>query len=163
MPQLSAQDKQLLSVQHHTGDWGKMGRINVRTVSTLGTLNNYVVTNFIDTHHMICKIWISLIEWSEVWNVKKWYFVGRVDSCWSVPGGEPGSILKRISATLHIIVATLHWPLSPHYSNGTIAGIIPQLVLLLFLLSSTCSGCSSLLIQKLVRGIFYFFPNFLPF
>ena len=64
--------------------------------------------------------------------MKKWYFIGRVDSCWSVPGGEPGSILKRISATLHIIVATLHWPLSPHYSNGTIAGIIPQLVLLLF-------------------------------
>ena len=101
--------------------------------------------------------------WSEVWNVKKWYFVGRVDSCWSVPGGEPGSILKRISATLHIIVATLHWPLSPHYSNGTIAGIIPQLVLLLFLLSSTCSGCSYLLIHKLFRGIFYFFPIFIYF
>ena len=31
-------------------------RINVRTVSTLETLNNYVVTNFIDTHLMICEL-----------------------------------------------------------------------------------------------------------
>ena len=80
-----------------------------------------------------------------------------------MPGGEPGSILKRISATLHIIVATLHWPLSPHYSNGTIAGIIPQLVLLLFILPSSCSGCSYLLIHKLVRGIFYPGPFFYHF
>ena len=50
------------AVQHHTGDWGKMGRINVRTVSTLGTLNNYVVTNFIDTHLMICEIWIRIVD-----------------------------------------------------------------------------------------------------
>ena len=50
------------AVQNHTGDWGKMGRINVRTVSTLETLNNYVVTNFIDSRLMICEIWIRIVD-----------------------------------------------------------------------------------------------------
>ena len=51
VPQLSAQDKTSSCSGSHMG-LGKMGRINVRTVSTIGTLNNYVVSNYKPSHDL---------------------------------------------------------------------------------------------------------------